>query len=339
MAEVKRKKDSGPNLYILVPGFIITSILGVVFGPAGKQIHRIWFDDRDTRIITDEQLAITVNMLGAVILGNCLFKASCFAIYWAITSAFMIGCFRKILEKRMEECIAIAGREVGYPELSTSKGFFELGFGEIENRIFEAGMIAEVSSGPKRVRLTQMPVVDARMPGFCDDEVLENMFDNEFKAFLRYDFSADPSFETGLKTIKEKLVGKPESEVEVAIEKAKWFYYSRFVKPFDYQEYMAWKLRTSGSALSSESATEQSAAIAMSQPSIQDLENPKSETTSLTTDSQPNYPKTFAEICALVAQGKPIPGIRQIPNTLHDVEKQSQSILKPRKKPWEEAEQ
>ena len=45
-------------------------------------------------------------------------------------------------------------------------------------------------------------------------------------------------------------------------------------------------------------------------------------------------PATFAEICALIAEGKPIPGIKEIPDTI--LEGQGTEAQAPRrKKPWE----
>jgi hypothetical protein len=33
-------------------------------------------------------------------------------------------------------------------------------------------------------------------------------------------------------------------------------------------------------------------------------------------EDQPNYPMGFAEMIKLIQEGKPVPGIRQIPNTI-----------------------
>ena len=45
-------------------------------------------------------------------------------------------------------------------------------------------------------------------------------------------------------------------------------------------------------------------------------------------------PASFAEICALIAEGKPIPGIKDIPDTI--LEGQGTEAQAPRrKKPWE----
>ncbi|KAG0377655.1 hypothetical protein BGX24_005688 [Mortierella sp. AD032] len=50
--------------------------------------------------------------------------------------------------------------------------------------------------------------------------------------------------------------------------------------------------------------------------------------------SDPSYPKSFQEICELIASGKPIPGIRQIPNNLAEGTP-SEAKLAPKLKPWE----
>lgn len=50
-------------------------------------------------------------------------------------------------------------------------------------------------------------------------------------------------------------------------------------------------------------------------------------------DSTP-YPTSFAEIVELITSGKPIPGIREIPNTLNAAPP-TQSTVQQRRKPWE----
>ncbi|KAJ3217462.1 hypothetical protein HDU67_007932 [Dinochytrium kinnereticum] len=61
-----QKKDASNSVFI-VAAFILTSTFGVYFGPAGKQIRKVFAEQRDTRIITDDQLSIIVNMLGCVL--------------------------------------------------------------------------------------------------------------------------------------------------------------------------------------------------------------------------------------------------------------------------------
>jgi len=51
-------------------------------------------------------------------------------------------------------------------------------------------------------------------------------------------------------------------------------------------------------------------------------------------DNKPKYPKSFYEICEMIAKGLPIPGIRQIPNKINEGTP-SKPSMKPRPKPWE----
>ena len=45
-------------------------------------------------------------------------------------------------------------------------------------------------------------------------------------------------------------------------------------------------------------------------------------------------PASFAEICALIQEGKPIPGIKDVPDTILEGQA-SESQTEGRKKPWE----
>ncbi|KAF8920468.1 hypothetical protein BGZ58_004356 [Dissophora ornata] len=73
-----------------------------------------------------------------------------------------------------------------------------------------------------------------------------------------------------------------------------------------------------------------------SSSSASTTDEPQSATdleSTLATD--PTYPKSFQEICELIAAGKPIPGIRQIPNNLAEGTP-SEAKLAPKLKPWEQ---
>ena len=52
--------------------------------------------------------------------------------------------------------------------------------------------------------------------------------------------------------------------------------------------------------------------------------------------SQPNapYPTSFAHIVDLITKGEPIPGVKEIPDTVLEGQ-ESQSVTAVRKKPWE----
>lgn len=45
-------------------------------------------------------------------------------------------------------------------------------------------------------------------------------------------------------------------------------------------------------------------------------------------------PASFAEICQLIAEGKPIPGIKEIPDTVLEGQATASTVPK-RRKPWE----
>lgn len=68
--------------------------------------------------------------------------------------------------------------------------------------------------------------------------------------------------------------------------------------------------------------------IASSQPPLPPTSNGESA------DPNPAYPTSFADIVALIQEGKPIPGIKDIPPTVLS-DKATQPTASRRKKPWE----
>ncbi|KAI8806090.1 hypothetical protein BJ742DRAFT_774587 [Cladochytrium replicatum] len=147
-----------------------------------------------------------------------------------------------------------------------------------------------------------------------------------FQRFESYAFDTDSAFQDGAKTLIAKNVP------EASLLKMKWFYYNKFVEPFDFEMYLEWK--------AGGSITDQKKEIAERAVS----EETKTETTT-TTDktggesadtatAEPSFPLSFAKICEMVARGEPIPGIKQIPDKINE-EAPSASTLKPRRKPWE----
>ncbi|KAF9206830.1 hypothetical protein BGZ49_001722 [Haplosporangium sp. Z 27] len=155
-----------------------------------------------------------------------------------------------------------------------------------------------------------------------------------FEKFEAYDFENDETFQTGLKSIVSKNTSKSEQEQQDAIQNAKFFYFSRFVQPFDYSQYRSWRSQnsvTSGSLGSTDKPEVQSTVIAKEEESLPSI----SDATSSTPAADPSYPKSFQEICELIAAGKPIPGIRQIPNNLAEGTP-SEAKLTPKLKPWEQ---
>ncbi|KAJ3090498.1 hypothetical protein HK102_003528 [Quaeritorhiza haematococci] len=155
-----------------------------------------------------------------------------------------------------------------------------------------------------------------------------------FKAFLEYDFNSDEGYQKGLASIQPSLAAAPKEEAAAIVEKAKWFYYSKFVNAFDYDQFLKWKCSGKTSDASDADnqveppSTTASSAVAPTDPSA----------TTSSTSEQPRYPKSFFELVEMIQKGEPIPGIRQIPNKLNE-SPPSSANLKPRKKPWEVATQ
>ncbi|CAO3571001.1 unnamed protein product [Mortierella alpina] len=165
-----------------------------------------------------------------------------------------------------------------------------------------------------------------------------------FEKFEGYDFESDATFQNGLKSIVNGIQDKSEREQQEAIQNAKYFYFSRFVQNFDHDQYQAWhsqRLAASGSTSESSGTTREGNEGQQGQVNTSDTLNTANTTnvaatTSATTSASadPSYPKSFQEICELIATGKPIPGIRQIPNNLAEGTP-SEAKLAPKLKPWE----
>ncbi|KAG0056746.1 hypothetical protein BGZ83_003715 [Gryganskiella cystojenkinii] len=149
-----------------------------------------------------------------------------------------------------------------------------------------------------------------------------------FERFELYDFDNDATFQSGLKSIIANNQTKSAQEQEDAIRNARYFYFSRFVQNFDLKDYQAWSAQRSGGTAASASP----ATTTIEEPNPQEQEQTSSSTAS--TSADPSYPKSFQEICELIASGKPIPGIRQIPNNLAEGTP-SEAKLAPKLKPWE----
>ncbi|KAF9558805.1 hypothetical protein EC968_006861 [Mortierella alpina] len=151
-----------------------------------------------------------------------------------------------------------------------------------------------------------------------------------FERFENYDFDSDATFQNGLKSIVNGNRDKSEREQQEAIQNAKYFYYSR-----QYRAWRAQKQAASDSTAGSSEATREGNESQHDQLSTPDTTDGAATTSSTTNaGADPSYPKSFQEICELIASGKPIPGIRQIPNNLAEGTP-SEAKLAPKLKPWE----
>ncbi|KAI8359039.1 hypothetical protein B0O80DRAFT_495671 [Mortierella sp. GBAus27b] len=156
-----------------------------------------------------------------------------------------------------------------------------------------------------------------------------------FEKFEAYDFENDVTFQAGLKSIVSNNQNRSEKEQQEAIQNARYFYFARFIQNFDHSQYKEWRAqRSSSTGVSSEERRENKE---QEQGSSMQVESQSSsaEVASNTAASDPSYPKSFQEICELIATGQPIPGIRQIPNNLAEGTP-SEPAMAPRLKPWEQ---
>ncbi|KAF2671732.1 hypothetical protein BT63DRAFT_384280, partial [Microthyrium microscopicum] len=124
-----------------------------------------------------------------------------------------------------------------------------------------------------------------------------------FESVDSFNYSEDPEFQFGLSSILRHAQTKEQSnELEL---KARCFYYTRKTgTPVDFEAYKSWK---------------------QAHPQAEEMEGDENET-------NPSF--TYAEIIDMIQTGKDIPGIKDIPDTVLDVEA-STSTKEKRRKPWE----
>ncbi|RIB13212.1 hypothetical protein C2G38_1937123, partial [Gigaspora rosea] len=130
-----------------------------------------------------------------------------------------------------------------------------------------------------------------------------------FIKFEQYDFDKDQDFQAGLPSILASYQNNSQEELDKLQEKAKWFYFSKVVQKFDYNEYLAWK-------------SNKSSAFELSN-------NQNTPRQDVKTDG-----KTFQQLAEMIRTNQPIPGIKNIPDEINRGTP-SNSTIKPRPKPWE----
>ncbi|KAI9259419.1 hypothetical protein BDA99DRAFT_605780 [Phascolomyces articulosus] len=137
-----------------------------------------------------------------------------------------------------------------------------------------------------------------------------------FQAFNNYDFDNDEKFQFGMSSILKSSEEDPSTHDEV-VERAKWFYYTKFIKSFDLETFREWNSKNDSEKSKKETKVE----------SNEDKEKKDDDT-----------PRrfTFQELVEMIETGQEIPGIRQIPNKINEGTP-SEAKLSVRQKPWETA--
>jgi hypothetical protein len=156
-----------------------------------------------------------------------------------------------------------------------------------------------------------------------DSSYLFNQLDN-------YPWDDDQEFQSGLKAITGST--EDQAQLDHLTLRAKCFYYARKSgTKVDFEGYKRWveNGRENGqtNGLGSQSLDDA--------PAVQAVESQGASTGSGAMGDAPK-PASFAEICELIAEGKPIPGIKDIPDTVLEGQSTVSQATK-RTKPWEKA--
>ncbi|KAI9348918.1 hypothetical protein DFJ73DRAFT_934508 [Zopfochytrium polystomum] len=200
---------------------------------------------------------------------------------------------------------------------------------------------------------------------------------DDHPAFVAYDFDADAAFQAGVRSILSKAtattpassqsIDASSSEAEDAgdaaatkLLNAKRFYFRKFVMPTlakpsapaeaappappatslpptstDPSIHTA-PLAAVETAIATAPAP--SASLDTTAPSAAQHADASAATAEAAASSDPTYPRSFAEICAMVARGEPVPGVRTIPDTTYGMQMATSAQMQPRRKPWEKEE-
>ncbi|KAM0711122.1 hypothetical protein Q7P35_001861 [Cladosporium inversicolor] len=151
-----------------------------------------------------------------------------------------------------------------------------------------------------------------------------------FSQLDNYPWDDDQEFQGGLKSITGST--EDQAQLEHLTLRAKCFYYARKSgMKVDFEGYKRWVEDGRGdgqtNGLGSQSVEEA--------PAVQSAESQGASTGSGAMGDAPK-PASFAEICELIAEGKPIPGIKDIPDTVLEGQSTVSQAAK-RTKPWEKA--
>lgn len=143
-----------------------------------------------------------------------------------------------------------------------------------------------------------------------------------------YPWDQDQEFQGGLRAILGSV--QDPAQVEHLTLRAKCYYFARKAgMPVDFDGYRRWVETLRGSA-----PTNGTHPVPGEQEAIVRDEASTSGGGSVGGMSDAPRPASFAEICDMIAEGKPIPGIKEIPDTVLEGQA-SESITQKRKKPWE----
>ncbi|KAB8301212.1 hypothetical protein EYC80_003101 [Monilinia laxa] len=163
-----------------------------------------------------------------------------------------------------------------------------------------------------------------------NSEQSENSNINIYKDLESYPWSTDNEFQGGLSAILGNA-SSPDQIRELTL-RAQCFYLSRKKNVvIDFDGYKAY-LTTQSSDPSMTTALPLNNTPSSNAPLHHENDLPPASTT--TDQTTALYPPSFAEIVAMIQAGTPIPGIRDIPDTVL-TDQGTKPVARKRRKPWE----
>nr|OQO18586.1 hypothetical protein B0A51_17007 [Rachicladosporium sp. CCFEE 5018] len=156
--------------------------------------------------------------------------------------------------------------------------------------------------------------------------------ENMFRQISAYPWDADTEFQSGLSSILGSTSDPARTEHLTA--RAQCFYFAR--KNGTHVEFDAYRAWLAGEGASGEDVTStQTNGTAQVVPTASQTDG---DSISQPAGGMAYAPKpaSFAEICDMIAEGKPIPGIKDIPDTILEGQASGKSAST-RVKPWEKA--
>ncbi|KAL8993838.1 MAG: hypothetical protein Q9169_006047 [Polycauliona sp. 2 TL-2023] len=151
-----------------------------------------------------------------------------------------------------------------------------------------------------------------------------------FERIESYPFSTDQDFKSGLSTI---LSSNSTQDPELLTLRARCFYFARkHHTSIDFESYKTWRSEqnlpsvTVNGVQASENQIDDISEQATGKPDGSSVQGPD--------QAAAPYPSSFSQIVDLITKGEPIPGIKEIPDTLLVGQESSPETAR-RKKPWE----
>lgn len=171
--------------------------------------------------------------------------------------------------------------------------------------------------------------------------------------YMNYDWDSFDEFKEGLKEIldgflenmKEQdpsVTAIPPLDKQQLIDQAKSFFYcSHTGNILNLDDYNQWKRSNGDKHIKNNKISEltetdepQLESKAIDTTDTKDAKDSKQEPKETTDGEAPPYSSNYQELVQLIMSGKPVPGIKEIPDTVLP-EQSSKSTAKQRTKPWE----